>query len=61
MDLCLPLIPNLKNGPIPKLRDPPIIEIGNSIMQTQKLTKRENTMGNLYKKLSLPVKEYKQC
>lgn len=55
-ELFLPFNPNLKNGPIPRLIDPPIQENGINIMHTQKLKKRAITTGNLYKKFNLPVK-----
>lgn len=56
LEFSLPFIPNLKNGPIPKLIDPPIQENGINIIHTQKLKKRAITIGNLYKKFNLPVK-----
>lgn len=55
LEFVLPFIPNLKNGPIPNLIDPPIKKNGNNTMHMQIVKKRMIMIGILYTKFSLPV------
>jgi len=58
LEFRLPFIANLKNGPIPKLIDPPIQENGINIIHIQKVKKRAIMTGTLYTKFNLSVKQY---
>lgn len=53
--LSLPFIPNLRNGPIPRLKDAPKKRHGNNTMHMQKVTVSIIVVGIAYQKFILPM------